>query len=297
MTCPKRILTATGLGLLMLAGTVCAATFDHEITPTKKDNFDMAAFRLWIDDSDQPVKGIVSVALGINGDSRSEVENVVWQEFARKHQFAVVGVFLRIPENAMTHYIRAEKGSGAAFVSALQALAEKSGHPEIETVPLLMWGHSAGGLFNFGFACYAPERVMAFAAIKGGIYESPVSDKAREVPGLFIVGEKDKPYRIIAANETVFNNRKRGARWCLAVEANVGHGISKANEIILPFFEAVMESGMETSRRPEGFAVDLGKMEILPAGKPPKSVKYSIWFPAESFGKPWKSFIAKPRVQ
>jgi hypothetical protein len=274
-----------------------AATFDHEIEPTKQDNFDKAAFRLWIDDGDEPVEGIVSVALGINGDSRPEVESAVWQDFARKHRLAVVGVFLRSPENALIQYGRAERGSGAAYVTALNALAEKSKHPEIATVPLLMWGHSAGGMFNFGFACYAPERVWAFAAIKSGIFESPISDEARAVPGLFIVGERDREFRILAANKVVFENRKRGARWCLAVEANVGHAISKANELILPFFEAVLQAGDRGKHRPEGFAVDLDKRIVIPAGKPPKSVRYSVWFPAESFGIPWKTFIAKPRPQ
>lgn len=288
----KRVALITGL--LWSSLSLSAATFDHEIMPQKNDNFDKAAFRLWIDDKAERVNGIVCVALGINGDSREEVDQPVWREFALKHNLAVVGVFLRSPENEHIKYTRSERGSGAALVAALEALAEKSGHPEIATVPLLMWGHSAGGLFNFGFACYAPERVLAFSVIKGGFYDSPISDEARAVPGLFIVGEKDRPHRILGANETVFENRRRGARWCLAVEANVGHAISKANEIIIPFFEAVLESGFDPAQRPEGFGVDLEKMKIIPAGKPERSVKYSIWMPTEEFGPVWRAFIAKP---
>jgi len=294
MTAMRQKLVAIGLGLLW-AGGLSAATFEHEIAPGKKDNFDKAAFRLWIDDSVERVNGIVCVALGINGDSRDEVDQPVWRDFARKHDLAVVGVFLRSPENAIIQYGRAERGSGAALVASLDALAEKSGHPEIASVPLLMWGHSAGGMFNFGFACYAPARVLAFATIKSGIFESPVSDEARAVPGLFIVGEKDRPHRILGANKAVFENRQRGARWCLAVEADVGHAISKANEIIIPFFEAVLESGFDPAQRPEGFGVDLGKMKIIPAGKPERSVKHSIWMPTEEFGPVWRAFIAKPK--
>jgi len=295
MIAARRKLPALFIGLLWLSLSLPAATFDHEIVPGKKDNFDKAAFRFWVYYDIAKVKGIVCVALGINGDSRPEVDEPVWREFARKHQLAVVGVFLRSPENAIIQYWRAERGSGAALVASLDALAEKSGHPEIASAPLLMWGHSAGGVFNFGFACYAPERVLAFATIKEGLYDSPVSDEARAVPGLFIVGEKDRPHRIIGANKAVFENRQRGARWCLAVEANVGHAISKANDIIIPFFEAVMESGFDTARRPEGFGVDIDKMKIIPAGKPPRSVKYSIWMPTEEFGPVWRTFIAKPK--
>jgi len=290
----KHKLIALIAGLLWSSLSLSAAAFDHEIMPQKDDNFDKAAFRLWIDDHIEQVNGIVCVALGINGDSRPEVDESVWRDFARKHRLGIVGVFLRSPNNAIIQYARAERGSGAALIASLAALAEKSGHPEVATVPLLMWGHSAGGMFNFGFANYAPERVLAFTAIKGGYYDTPVTDGGRRVPGLFIVGEKDRDYRILTANTRVFDNRREGARWCLAVEANVGHGISKANEIIIPFFEAVLESGFDTTQRPEGFGVDLEKMKIIPAGKPERSVKYSIWMPTEEFGPVWRAFIAKP---
>lgn len=282
-------------GLLGSSLSLSAAAFDHEIMPQKNDNFDKAAFRLWIDDDIEEVNGIVCVVLGINGDSRPEVDELVWRNFARKHRLGIVGVFLRSPNNAIIQYARAERGSGAALVSALAALAEKSGHPEVATVPLLMWGHSAGGMFNFGFANYAPERVLAFSAIKGGYYDTPVTDEGRQVPGLFIVGEKDRDYRILTANTRVFDNRREGARWCLAVEANIGHAIGKANQIIIPFFEAVLESGFNTVQRPEGFGVDLEKMKIIPAGKPKRSVKFSIWMPSEEFGPVWREFIAKPK--
>lgn len=98
------------------------------------------------------------------------------------------------------------------------------------------------------------------------------------------------------ASNRVFDNRPKGARWCLAVEANVGHAISKANEIIIPFFEAVLASGFDTSQRPEGFGIDLEKMIIIPAGNPERSVKYSIWMPTEEFGPLWRKFIAKPKT-
>src|SRR5690606_16484268 len=117
-------------GLLWSSLSLSAAAFDHEIVPTKKDNFDKAAFRLWIDDHIERVNGIVCVALGSNGDSRPEVDDTVWRDFARKHRLGIVGVFLRSPDNAIITYMRAERGSGAALVTSLEALAEKSGHPE-----------------------------------------------------------------------------------------------------------------------------------------------------------------------
>ena len=79
-----------------------------------------------------------------------------------------------------------------AFLDALGAFADKSHHPEIATAPLLLWGMSAGGEFNYEFVAWKPERVVAFVVNKGGIYYTALAPKAaRDVPGVLFVGGKD----------------------------------------------------------------------------------------------------------
>ncbi len=49
--------------------------------------------------------------------------------------------------------------------------------PEIAQAPLLLWGMSAGGEFNYEFVAWKPERVAAFVVNKGGIYYSALLSK------------------------------------------------------------------------------------------------------------------------
>src|SRR5438045_9324882 len=88
------------------------------------------------------------------------------------------------------HYVNVSQGSGQALVDALAGFAGRAHHTELASAPLLLWGMSAGGEFNYEFVAWKPERVAAFVVNKGGIYYSALlSRAAREVPGLLFVGE------------------------------------------------------------------------------------------------------------
>ena len=69
-------------------------------------------------------------------------------------------------------YYEADKGSGAALLESIKAFGVESKHPELEHAPLLLWGHSARGQFNYDFTCWKPDRVIAFVANKGAYYVS-----------------------------------------------------------------------------------------------------------------------------
>ena len=61
--------------------------------------------------------------------------------------------------------------------------------PKLADAPLLLWGMSAGGEFNYEFAAWKPERVVAFVVNKGNVYYTGLaSDAARRVPGLLFTG-------------------------------------------------------------------------------------------------------------
>ena len=82
------------------------------------------------------------------------------------------------------------RGSGQALLDALAGLGDRLGHTELGSAPLLLWGMSAGGQFNYEFAAWKPERVAAFVVNKGGIYyTAQIPKAAREVPGLLFTGE------------------------------------------------------------------------------------------------------------
>ena len=159
-------------------------TFDTQLPPGT--NYDQAQFRLWIPEGLQSIRATLVLVPGSNGDGRGQVETKLWRDLAEEQGLALVGLHMtdKMHEDMfIEHYIDVASGSGDAFLKALDQLGQLSGHPEISAAPLLLWGMSAGGEFNYEFALWRPDRVAAFVVNKGGIYYSALastgSDPAR----------------------------------------------------------------------------------------------------------------------
>src|SRR4051812_28366347 len=174
-----------------LAQSAAGATIDLTIPPGA--NFDKAEFRLWYPPSTQTVQAALVLVPGSNGDGRPMAAEPFWQEFAARQHLAIVACrFTDKPhdQSFIEDYVNVSRGSGQALVDALSALAGASGHAELAAAPLLLWGMSAGGQFNYEFVVWKPERVIAFVVNKGGIYYTALAPRAaREVPGLLFVGD------------------------------------------------------------------------------------------------------------
>ena len=146
-----------------------AATWDTAIVPQKSDPFDHAEFCLWIDDSAatnpaRPLRALLILAPGWNADGRGLAADPTWQKLARQLDAAIVAVYLRTDWDADAEadprrYDRADLGSGAALVRALEVFAHESSRPEIAQIPWFAWGHSAGGQWAYGLANHFPDRV------------------------------------------------------------------------------------------------------------------------------------------
>lgn len=161
---------------------------------------------------DKP-KAVIVMTPGSNGDGRSEIRVPIWAEFADLHSCALVGCHLtdKAPKDMAEQYIRAEKGSGDALLSALSELG-------LGELPLLLWGFSAGGEFNYELACWLapkqPNRIKAFVVNKGGIYYTALAPEAtRRIPAIFFIGMKDAEFRQHILAGIYLMNRTVGANW------------------------------------------------------------------------------------
>jgi dienelactone hydrolase len=181
------------------------------------------------------------------------------------------------------------------LLDGLVVLGKTSGHPELATVPVVIMGFSAGGQFSYSFACFCPARVLAFASNKGGIYLTPATDAAREIPGLFIAGANDLFQRRSAIATVFTENRRLGARWCMAIEPNRGHQTANANDLALPFFDAVIRRQGRSAAERAGIAFDLDHLRIIDPGMPPKTATTTFWFPDEAVLAVWNKFMTTPR--
>ncbi|HUJ43901.1 MAG TPA: dienelactone hydrolase family protein [Opitutaceae bacterium] len=236
------ILTALSWFIATAAFGGTNATSDVEIPPGS--NFAVAAFRWWHPPETKALLGVVVLVPGSNSDGRNQVEDPLWQDFARHHSLALVGCWFRDrPHENMNieDYARAPEGSGWALLEAVDRLAKAAAHPEAATARLLLWGISAGGEFNYEFACWKPERVEAFVVNKGGYYFTHLAPAAtRAVPGIFFVGGKDEAFRIQSIQGIFAVNRQAGAAWKLIVEPDAGHELGKSGELAAEFFAEVI---------------------------------------------------------
>ena len=290
------MLRAIIIALLATAGPASAATLDESAPPGT--NYDKAEFRFWYPDSAGPLRAIVVLVPGSNGDGRPQVDEEFWRAFATRLNLGLVGCRFTDKQHEqmfIEHYVNVSKGTGQALLDALASFARRSGHAEVADAPLLLWGMSAGGEFNYEFAAWKPERVVAFVVNKGNVYYTALaSDAARRVPGLLFTGETDLEYRIQAVNGLFGINRRAGALWALTQEPGVGHAVARSRDLAAMLFEDMIAArlpGLKPLDEKQGFFGDLKTAAIQPVGdtKPPATP--TVWLPNERIARAWQAVV------
>ena len=289
--------------LLSLSASAFAATLDHDAGGAG-NNYAKALFRFWRPDDLPTVGGVAILVPGQDGDGRGMVEDAVWQRFAHSHKLALVGCYFADKPHEprfIEEYAQAGKGSGQALLDALAAFAKASKHEEVATAPLLLWGHSAGGQFNYEFACWRPERVLAFVVNKGGVYYTHLASEAtRRVPGIFFVGESDLEFRKISLCGVYAMNRRAHALWTLAVEPKAGHEVGRTQEMAIAFFDVVLPlrqpslsgAALVELKEDDGWVGNLTSFETR-KGRMGQD-EWSSWLPSEPAARAWRAFVKGP---
>jgi poly(3-hydroxybutyrate) depolymerase len=295
---------------LLLAGALPAqspagVTWDDSL-PTA-NNYAVAQFRLWLPAEVGRVRAALVLVPGSNGDGRGQVADTVWQAFAVRHHLALLGVRLTDrphDQGFIEEYVDASAGSGQALLDVLARFAATSHHPELAGTPLLLWGMSAGGEYNYEFTAWRPERVIAFVVNKGNIYyHMLLSKEARAVPGMLFTGGSDLKFRRDAVAGLFAVNRRGGALWAFAEEPGAGHVVGKSRDIALPFFEDVMALRLGDNTTADGLTVlkpltelggwlaDLGTTEFVhfTDGRAPSAP--TAWLPSERVAKAWQAMV------
>ena len=282
-----------------------AATLDEAAAPGK--NYARAEFRLWYPDGAGRIQASVVLMPGSNGDGRSQVDDPVWQAFAVKHKLALVGCrFTDKPheQSFIEDYANVSQGSGQALLDTLAAFAARAEHPELAAAPLLLWGMSAGGQFNYELVAWKPERVVAFVVNKGGIYYTALTSRAsRNVPGMLFTGGKDLESRRTTIAGLFAVNRRAGALWALAEEPGAAHIVGRSRDLAVIFFEDVIAlrldeqppgsnaaPALKTLAEKTGFLGDPhSKTSRPPAPAPPRTTPPRGFRPSASPapGRPW----------
>jgi predicted esterase len=280
-------------------------TYTYTSTPGDKDNFSYAKFSIWCPENIKTYKGILYLAAGYEYSSIPMSYEEEWRELARENEFALLTSHMksRTEKDTQIEYWQAEYGSGQEMLNALGIFAKEAKHPELEHAPLAMWGFSAGGQFNYQFACWKPERVITFIAIKGGYYFSEPNNEALKIPALFFTGEDDLQRRIDAVDELFDRNIKDEPLWCLAHEPNSGHEIGQTDKLAIPWLKEIIEQRLPKKANASKRAFKLKDINqslvwlgdrtdgyIAPAIDYKKDKKNASWIPNEELARMWRDF-------
>ena len=212
-------------------------------------------YRLWIPEGDAPLRALIvhqhGCGKGASDGSRTGADDLHWQALAR-----ATGCGLLVPtyETGDGDDCRAwcdpRRGSGTAFLEALDRLAEASGCPEVATIPWCLWGHSGGAFWATIMLERHPERIVAawlrsgspFPALaKGEIPALDFPDAAFGVPIACNPGLKERGDARFAAAWTGAVDalaffRARGGPVTFAPDPHTGHECGRSRSLAIPYF-------------------------------------------------------------
>jgi WD40 repeat protein/dienelactone hydrolase len=280
------------------SGEVFSITVELEIPKKTKDkragDAAHAPFSIFVPAGIKTIRGVV-----MNPFHEGTVEQKHWRTAAAHWDFAVVGANL--------FGVRKED-LGAVTLDGLRALALASGRPEIEHAPLCLVGMSAGGGMCANITAAIPDRVIAAAPVC--LEVGPTNEAARAVPMLTIFGERDGS-QMEKLDVKLPEARRAGARWGIAVQWGRKHEFHRANNLVMPFFDAAIRTRYPADKTP---ATDPVELRPTPAdsawlgvktewGERPATIRAAAnsgldpattcWFPDAYTAHVWQAFVTK----
>ena len=252
---------------------------EYSAHPDTSNNFAEARFSAVI--PSVQLRGILFLAGGTDSDARPWLNYAHWRELADKEHLVLIAAFLR---GAGEAYEVASRGSGQALLDAIATFAKEGGRPELNQLPIIMYGHSAGAQFGFNFACWKPDRVRAIVCVKSGPLPEPPRGVSANFAALFIVGERDQPGRVREVARSFAAGRSKGARWCLALQPNAGHGAEGCRDLAEAFIQAINSAAPERPRYAELAASDNLQTTAT------TDSNWS-WLPNDPFSQVWRGFV------
>ncbi|QDT64877.1 alpha/beta hydrolase family protein [Calycomorphotria hydatis] len=285
-------------------------------------------YTVWIPENVKTLRGVMVHQHGCGEGSCSSgltgAFDLHWQALARKHDCALLAPSYEQPQNANCQmWCDPRNGSDTAFQQSLVDLGEKSGHPELATVPWALWGHSGGGHWAGGMVCLHPDRVAA-AWLRSGVplfqvdpkrtYINPhqLPDAALQVPIMCNPGTKEgvtvkdgRFAKVWPANEVFFKNiRSQGGHIGVAVDPLTSHECGNQRYLAIPWLDTCLslrlpKNGSGPLRPMPSDSTWLAPLlgtEAVPATKYDGDALQAVWLPNAKIAKSWMEYVHDTNV-
>jgi pimeloyl-ACP methyl ester carboxylesterase len=264
-----------------------------------------AAYGVYIPTRTEPLRGVLIIqhGCGMEQFGITKAYDLQYQAFARKWNLAVIETALY---GNCGGWRDPESGSATALLKILQEAGKASAHPELNTVPWLLWGHSGGGYWVLGMVKNYPERVMA------AVCYSPAFDPqwnyppaAAKVPILTRhAGINDANGDGVLCQATSINAfgklRAMDAPISIALNESQNHNLSYIRYISIPFYEAVMKQRMPPTGAAEMLGLDRNQtwlgdttsQQLFKESGYTGNKNGMCVFPDEATAKNWQEYVS-----
>ena len=133
-----------------------------------------------------------------------------------------------------------DNGAGhATLLGVLSDVGTQSLHPELADIPIFFVGHSMGGCTAYGFTRVHGARVAGFLTMKGACHNPGPALAAADVPGYFLIGALDEPYRRDNITAVFEAGRAAGAPWAVSTDP-FQHGPILDFDLMFDWIDAVL---------------------------------------------------------
>ncbi|HEY5813441.1 MAG TPA: hypothetical protein VIT23_12415 [Terrimicrobiaceae bacterium] len=213
---------------------------------------------------------------GVNGNGRELILSPSWQEFAKEHRLALLGLSFASPMNAIhdgSGYYYASKGSGDILLEGIRKIYGRD-------LSLILYGFSGGAHFASRFEEWMPKRVIAWCAYSAGWWDLP-SKNSVAPPGIVACGEDDPRY---GASIVYFKQgRAAGKPWLWISLPRTGHSSSFVlDSFVANYFSAVLSRHNEKT-----VWVDVDLEKVISPEEASKVPSQTAWLPSDSLFEAW----------
>ena len=279
------------------------------------------SYTLWLPEGIKQLRGVIVHQHGCGEGAcragQTAAFDLHWQALARKHQCALLGPSYEQPEKGDCQlWCDPRHGSDETYLRALKELSQLTSHPELESVPWALWGHSGGGTWVGTMLMVHPERIACVWLRSGAPKLTPRDDgklptltvptAALTVPAMCNLGTqegvsiKDGRFAKVWPNiETFFKTlRGQGALIGVSIDPQSSHDCGNQRYLAIPWMDACLTLRLA----PEGgskllpisnethWLAELSTNKAIPAEKFTGNVNESIWLPGESAARAWMQY-------
>lgn len=267
-------------------------------------------YRFWIPTGVKSLRGIIVHQHGCGAPAArmgaTAADDLHWQALAKKWDCALVapcfknteGSNFNLDDNCVKWYDPSQ-GSDKAFLTALTDMGRLSGHPELEKVPWLLWGHSGGAHWVGNMTFLHPDRVLCLWLRSGSPNIKEIPKSAYSIPIILNLGlkERDDSFSDLFESATSFfiKFRKNGGIIGFAPDPNSSHDCGTSRYLAIPFFDLCLSQRLSKNTK---YGLPLRPMAKGVTRPVPvlKDTDVDVWLPDDNFANLWAEYITTGEI-